>query len=69
MRTYLKFLLPRGGTVPLPHPLRVARVSSHEESFDEICEIAGCARGVLQKRLAQASAALRDAMGADGLSG
>jgi len=55
----------------LPIKLRTAVVLRYFEgcTFDEICEIVGCARGVLQKRLSQAHTALRDAMGADGLSG
>lgn len=55
----------------LPVKLRTVVLLKYFEgcTFDEMCQIVGCARGVLQKRLAQASAALRDAMGADGLSG
>ena len=52
----------------LPIKLRTAVVLRYFEgcTFDEICEITGCARGVLQKRLAQAHAALRDALGSNG---
>ena len=55
----------------LPVKLRTAVVLKYFEgcTFDEICEIAGCARGVLQKRLAQAGAVLRDAMDSNGMPG
>ncbi len=55
----------------LPIKLRTAIVLRYFEgcTFDEMCEIAGCARGVLQKRLAQAHAALRDAMDSNELPG
>jgi len=48
----------------LPIKLRTAVVLRYFEgcTFDEICEIVGCARGVLQKRLLQASALLRDTL-------
>jgi RNA polymerase sigma-70 factor (ECF subfamily) len=49
----------------LPVKLRTAVVLKYFEgcTFSEMCEIVGCARGVLQKRLSQASAKLRDALG------
>lgn len=55
----------RAAIEALPVKLRTVVVLKYFEgcTFDEMCEIVGCARGVLQKRLAQASATLRDALG------
>ncbi|MEI6633352.1 MAG: RNA polymerase sigma factor [Chlamydiota bacterium] len=55
----------RAAVDALPVKLRTAVVLKYFEgcTFSEICEIVGCARGVLQKRLSQASAKLRDALG------
>jgi RNA polymerase sigma-70 factor (ECF subfamily) len=55
----------RAAVDALPIKLRTAVVLKYFEgcTFSEICEIVGCARGVLQKRLSQASAKLRDTLG------
>lgn len=51
----------------LPVKLRTVVALRYFEdcTFSEICEIVGCARGVLQRRLSQACAKLRDALGRD----
>jgi RNA polymerase sigma-70 factor (ECF subfamily) len=54
----------RAAVDSLPVKLRTVVLLRYFEgcTFSEICEIVGCARGVLQKRLSQASAKLRDRM-------
>ena len=51
----------------LPLKLRTAVLLKHVEglTYNEICEIVGCARGVLQKRLARASKMLREILKAE----